>query len=423
MGQISVMTSKPGHIVVGASAAGVAAAIAIRKAGYAGAISVIDSDPNQLYERPPLSKSLVGGVGDAALKPILPSEIYQSHDIELRLGVGVDALDVDRHLVMLRDGSALAADHVVLATGVTARRLPVPGADLANVLTLPDAADARAVSACLATGGPLVIVGGGFIGLELAAVARENGITVTVIELASLPLIGVTGREVAELVHRLHADRGVQFRLGVSVAAFAGTSVVEGVELNDGEHVPAQTVVVGVGVLSQVALAEAAGLEVDRFGIVVDRFGNTSHPWVSAAGDVASRPHPALATRGRIEHWDVAQRHGAAVGASIAGTATPFDATPYAWSDQYGLMLQMFVRAHPGDEIVLRRGGVPERFLAFWLRDGRVGAIAGLDSAREVDVGKRLIEARVPLDAAQLQDPDLDLRQLLKNATRAPSRP
>ncbi|MDP9092546.1 MAG: NAD(P)/FAD-dependent oxidoreductase [Actinomycetota bacterium] len=218
--------------------------------------------------------------------------MYESHDIELRLGVGVDVLGVDNHLILLRDGSALPAEDVVLAIGFTARRLPVPGADLANVLTLRDAADARAFSVCLATGGPLVIVGGGFIGLELAAVARENVITVTVVELDSLPLIGVMGREVAEFMHRLHTDRGVQFRLGVSVAAFVGTSVVEAVELDDGECLPAQTVVVGVDTVPQVAFAESAGLEVDRSGIVVDRFGNTSHPSVSAAGDVATQPHP-----------------------------------------------------------------------------------------------------------------------------------
>ena len=418
------MTSEPGHVIVGASAAGVSAALAIRTAGYEGAITVLDSDPNQPYERPPLSKSLLGeDAGTPALVPILPQQMYEEHDIGLRLGARVRALDPDNRLVRLQDGAVLAAEHVVLATGVAARLLAVPGADLANVLTLRDAADARAVTACLATGGPLVIVGGGFIGLELAAVARENGVSVTVVELASLPLVGVTGPEVAELMYRLHTERGVQFRLGVSVSAFVGESAVEAVQLDDGERLPARTVVVGVGVVPRTELAEAAGLDVDRFGIVVDRFGATSSPWVSAAGDVASQPHPALPAPGRIEHWDVAQRHGAAVGASVAGVPTAFEATPYAWSDQYGLMLQMFGRAHPGDEIVLRAGATPERFLAFWLRGGRISAVVGLDSGRDVAAGKRLIEAGLPVQAAELQDPDLDLRTLLKAAGRTPSRP
>ena len=413
------MTPTPGQVIIGASAAGVSAAVAMRTAGYPGSITVLDSDPNPPYERPPLSKSLVGQKTGSALKPILPTELYATHDIELRLGTEVAALDVERQEVALRDGSVLPAEHVVLATGVSARRLTVPGADLSNVLTLRDAADARALSECLAAGGPLVIVGGGFIGLELAAVARENDIPVTVVELTTLPLIGIVGAEVAALVHRLHTDRGVDFRLGSTVSAFLGESSVTAVELDSGERLPAQTAVVGVGVLPNVALAEAAGIKVDRFGIVVDRLGNTSDPWVSAAGDVASQPHPALSAPGRIEHWDVAMRHGAAVGATIAGTPTAFESTPYAWSEQYGLMLQMFGRPHPGDELVLRDGATPERFMTFWLRGGRLGAVGGLDCARDVAGAKRLIEAQVPLTAEQVADPGLDIRQLLKAAKAA----
>jgi 3-phenylpropionate/trans-cinnamate dioxygenase ferredoxin reductase component len=417
--RIGVMTHKPGQVIVGASAAGVSAAVAMRAAGYDGAITVIDSDPHQPYERPPLSKALMGDLDDHALKPILPEDAYGAHNIELRLGTGVKHLDLLKRRVTLDGGAALPAEHVLLATGVAARRLPVPGANLANVLTLRDAEDALALGARLAVGGPLVIIGGGFIGLELAAVARENGIDVTVVELAALPLIGVTGHTVAELITRLHTDRGVHFRLGATVTAFVGTSAVEAVQLDNGQRLPARTVVVGVGVLPRVALAQAAGIAIDRSGIVVDRLGNTSDRWVSAAGDVASQPHPALLTPGRIEHWDVAQRHGSAVGSSVVGTPTPFVATPYAWSCQYGLTLQMFGRAHPGDEILLRRGATSERFLSFWLREGRVGAVAGLDLPRDVAAARRLIESRVPAPVEQLQDPDVDLRRLVRDSVTA----
>jgi 3-phenylpropionate/trans-cinnamate dioxygenase ferredoxin reductase subunit len=413
------MTHEPGQVIVGASAAGVAAAVAMRTAGYDGPIRVVDSDPHLPYERPPLSKALLGGPGNEALKPILDENAYRTYDIELRLGTGVTDLDFGARRVALGDGVVLPAVHVVLATGVAARRLTVPGAELANILTLRDADDARTLSAQLSAGGPLVIIGGGFIGLELAAVARQNDVEVTVVELAPLPLIGVLGPEAAGLVNRLHTDRGVHFRLGRTVSAFVGTAAVEAVELNDGERLPAQTVVVGVGVLPRVALAKAAGIAVDRFGIVVDRLGNTSNPWVSAAGDVASQPHPALAAPGRIEHWDVAQRHGTAVGTSVVGPATPFEATPYAWSDQYGLMLQMFGRPHHGDELVLRRGATPERFLAFWLRAGRVGALAGLDLPRDVAAARRLIDPAALVPVAQLEDPDVDLRRLVKDLAAA----
>ncbi|MDP9167764.1 MAG: FAD-dependent oxidoreductase [Actinomycetota bacterium] len=413
------MTHDPGQVIVGASAAGVAAAVAMRTAGYDRPITVVDSDPHQPYERPPLSKALLGVAGEQALKPILPEEVYRIHRIDLRLGIGVTGLDLRTHRVTLDDGGVLPASHVILTTGVAARRLPVPGADLANVLTLRDADDARALSTQLAAGGPLVIIGGGFIGLELAAVARENDVEVTVVELCRLPLVGVMGPEVAELVHRLHTDRGVHFRVGVTVSAFVGTPAVEAVELDDGELLPAQTVVVGVGVVPRVALADAAGITVDRFGIVVDRLGRTSNPWVSAAGDGASQPHPALPAPGRIEHWDVAQRHGAAVGTSVVGAATPFEATPYAWSEQYGLMLQMFGRPHPGDELVLRRGATPERFLAFWLRAGRVGAVAGLDLPRDVAAARRFIDTAATVPVAQLADPDVDMRRLVKDLASA----
>ena len=413
------MTHKPGQVIVGASAAGVSAAVAMRAAGYEGTITVIDSDPHQPYERPPLSKGLLGDLDDHALKPILPEDAYGTHDIELRLGTGVTKLDLLKRHVILDEGEALPAAHVLLATGVAARRLPVPGADLSNILTLRNAEDALALSARLALGGPLVIIGGGFIGLELAAVARENGVDVTVVEVAALPLIGVTGHTVAELITRLHTERGVHFRLGATVTAFLGTSAVEAVQLDDGQRLPARTVIVGVGVLPRVALAQAAGITTDRFGIVVDRLGNSSHGWVSAAGDVASQPHPALPTPGRIEHWDVALRHGAAVGASVVGTSTPFVATPYAWSCQYGLTLQMFGRAHPRDQIVLRRGATPERFLSFWLREGRVGAVAGLDASRDVLAVRRLIEGRGQAHEEQLKDPDVDLRRLVHESTTA----
>ncbi len=413
------MTPGRGHVIVGASAAGISAAVALRTAGYAGSITVIDRDPNQPYERPPLSKSLLGDAQGSALKPILPVDTYRAHDIDLCLGVGVATLDVDRQRVTLEDGAALSAEHVVVATGVSARRLTVPGVELPNVLTLRDAADARAINECLSAGGPLVVVGGGFIGLELAAAAREHDIPVTVVELTSLPLVGVTGPDVARLVHRLHVENGVQFRLGVSVSSFVGASAVEAVELSTGERLPARTVVVGVGVVPNVALAEAAGVELDRHGIVVDRFGTTSVPWISAAGDVASQPHPALSAPGRIEHWDAAQRHGAAVGATVAGVPTSFESTPYAWSEQYGLMLQMFGRPHPGDEVVVRTGATASRFLAFWLRAGRLGAVAGLDASRDVAGARRLIDAHVPLRADQLRSPDLDIRRLLKTAVQA----
>ncbi|WP_236792215.1 NAD(P)/FAD-dependent oxidoreductase [Amycolatopsis sp. GM8] len=401
------------QVVIGSSAAGVSAAFAMRRAGFDGAITIVGSDPHEPYERPPLSKSLLS-TGDTSLKPIFPAQSYLDDDLELILGVGVRRLDTARQTVELADGRILAAGHVLLATGVGARRLPIPGADLANVMVLRDAADAGALASRLTSGGPLLVIGGGFIGLELAAAARDRGLDVTVVEQAALPLVGVAGRPIAELVRQLHEDRGVRFVLGTTVEALVGTNEVEAAILSDGSRRPAATVVVGVGVVPRVELAEAAGIEVDRYGIVVDRFGATTNPWVSAAGDVASQPHPALDTRGRIEHWDVALRHGAAVGASAVGVATEFDALPYAWSDQFGLTFQIFGRPRATDQFVLRAGATQERFIGFWMRDERVGAVMGLNAAREVAAARRLIESGLHVPAARLLDAEVDLRRLPK---------
>ncbi|MFC4946721.1 NAD(P)/FAD-dependent oxidoreductase [Pseudonocardia sp. GCM10023141] len=406
------MSTAESYVVVGASAAGVSAAFAIRGAGATGPVTIVDADPNLPYERPPLSKSVLGGA--SPLRPIRPAADYANTGIELLLGSPVAAVNPGPGTVGLADGSTLKADRVVLTTGVRARRLTVPGADLGNILVLRDAADAAALATRLAAGGPLVVVGGGFIGLELAAVALEQGIRPTVVELAPLPLLGVLGEPIAELVRRRHHERGVELVLGTTVERFVGRGAVEEVVLADGRRRPAATVVVGVGVEPRDELAVAAGLGTDRAGIVVDRHGTTSDPRVWAAGDVASQPHPALPERGRIEHWDAALRHGEAVGASAAGVPTTWSDPPYAWSDQFGTTYQMLGRRHPGDTIVLREDSGPERLLAFWLREGRLVAALGLDAGREIGALRRLIGSAPAVPAHLLADPATDLRRVAK---------
>ncbi|WP_236794740.1 NAD(P)/FAD-dependent oxidoreductase [Amycolatopsis sp. GM8] len=414
--------NKPRCLIVGASAAGVAVAIELRNNGYTGAVTLIDADPNLPYERPPLSKSVLGA-GSRGFVPIQPAPIYRDLDIELRLGEKVTAVDPAALTVRLDGGDAVPVSRLVLATGLSPRRLRVAGADAENVLSLRDAADARRIAEELASGGPLVIIGAGFIGLELAAVARERGIDVTVVEAQARPLTHAVGADVASLLMELHRGHGVKLLTGATVAEFAGSAGrVEEVRLADGRRLPASTVVVGVGVEPRTELTVSARIEVDTFGIPVNEFGQTSRAWIYATGDVASQNHPALARRGRIEHWDTAQRHGAAVGATIAGTPTRYREAPYAWSHQYGATLQIVGRPRPDDDLVLRDGASPGEFLAFWIRDGYVGAVAGMAASREVGVVKRLMAARVPVERAQLLGRDLDLRRFLKqhqNAVRA----
>ncbi|MEV7289169.1 FAD-dependent oxidoreductase [Streptomyces sp. NPDC093252] len=402
------------HVIVGGSIAGVSAATAMRQHGYDGGITVIDSEPPLPYERPPLSKP---AAPERPTRPIFPAEHYAEQGIDLLLGTPVRRLDGDRRRVELGDGQSLPADQVLLATGVLCRSLGVPGEDLVGVHALRTAENARKLFASLAHGGPLVVVGGGFIGLEVAAVARTAGLDVTVVEAGEHPLQGPLGPAVARLVTRRHEARGVRIITRETVRCFTGSGAVEEVVLSGGRRLPAATVVVGVGVRPNDRLAREAGVTC-LDGIVVDRHGRTDRPWLWAAGDVASRTHPALAGRGRIEHWDAAMRHGQSVGAGLAGRPSTDSTTPYFWSDQYGTSLQMFGRAGSRDQVVLRSGASPERFLAYWLRGDRLVAVAGLGDPRAVRVARAVMEAGKPVSAQALAEPATDLRQLIRPGRR-----
>ncbi|MGW6793969.1 NAD(P)/FAD-dependent oxidoreductase [Streptomyces chartreusis] len=401
--------------IVGASAAGVSAAITMRSHGYEGRITVIDRDPHPPYERPPLSK-----LADGTLRPIIPPSQFRELDIELRLGSEVSGVDPIYRTLHLGAEGSLKVDSLLLSTGVAARRLTVPGFDLAHVLVLRDAADAASLADRLSAGGPLVVVGAGFIGLEIAALAREKGLDVTVVEIGSRPL-QTLDEGIGLRLLELHQERGVRFVLGRTVQRFEGVNAVEEVVLDDGTRIPAATVVVGVGVEPRTELARAIGVRTDHQGIVVDACGRTDVPWVYAAGDVASQPHPDLVTgRGRIEHWDVALKHGATVGATMAGHPTAFTETPYVWSDQFGRTFQMFGRPHTTDELVMRGEASPDSYLGFWLRDNIVVAVCGFDRPRDVGAARRLIRLPVGTHRDALADGGSELRTLIKTITRGP---
>jgi 3-phenylpropionate/trans-cinnamate dioxygenase ferredoxin reductase component len=399
--------------IVGASAAGVSGAIALRRCGFDGSITLYDEDPTLPYERPPLSKSL--SEPSRELKPIIAAEVYDELGVELRLGCRVVGLTSDRSVV-LSDGSSTRHDRLLLTTGVSARTLAVSGAGLDHILHLRSAADARAVTSRLMLGGPLVVVGGGSIGLELAAVARGLGLSVTIVEVAPLPLAHAVGHDVAALISALHVDRGVRIATNATVASFRGTKEVEEVALADGRVLPARTVVVGVGVTANDGLARDHGVDCAD-GVIVDQFGGTSDPWLWAAGDVTVRRHRRLRRTCRIEHWDTAQRHGATVARSMVGDAVEETAVPYVWSDQYEHTFQAFGRPEPHDRPILRAGAEPDRFLAFHVDGGRVHAVAGIGYPRDVRAGKALIERAVNVSDDTLRDPDTDLKRLISTAS------
>jgi 3-phenylpropionate/trans-cinnamate dioxygenase ferredoxin reductase component len=411
----------PRYVIVGASAAGLAAARALRSTGFSGDLTVVDRDRHSPYERPPLSKRLVPGT-TPSLTPLVDAQTLRGLDVELIRGTGVRALDLVGHRVELTDGQRLSFDAVLLATGARPRTLEVPGARLEGVLALRDAADAWELSDRLAVGGPLVVVGAGFIGLELASAARAAGVGVTVVEKTAAPLAGTLGSRLSEWLLGVHRDHGVEVLLGAEVEAFVGRRRVEEVVLTDGRRLPAGTVLVGIGAEPEVDLGHRAGLRCAD-GVVVDGYGRTSNPWVFAAGDVARQPHPHLAAPGRIEHWDSALRHGAAVGATMAGRPTAHSEIPYFWSEQYGGVLQSYGRHRPGDELVVRGQITHDRAVAVWLRSDTPVATVGFGAAREIRAIKSLIEAGAPVAVSAIADPMTDLRQLsnrvLTSAPRA----
>jgi len=400
----------PRYLIVGASAAGLAAVRELRLRGFAGELTVVDRDPHAPYERPSLSKQVVPGTSPS-LRPLVDAQTLRDLDVELVRGTGVRALDLVGQRIELADGQRLSADAVLLATGARPRVLPVPGARLGGVLALRDAADAWQLSDRLARGGPLVIVGAGFIGLELASAARAAGVGVTVVEKTAAPLAGALGSRLSGWLLGLHRDHGVEVLLGAEVEAFVGRKQVEAVVLTDGRRLSAATVVVGIGAESEVDLAQRAGLRCAD-GIVVDEHGRTSDPWVFAAGDVACQPHPHLAAPGRIEHWDSAVRHGASVGATMAGRPTQHAEVPYFWSEQYGGLLQSYGRHWAGDDLVIRGQIGSDRAIAVWLRSGVPVAAVGFGAAREIRAIKSLIEAGAPVAVSAITDPMTDLRQL-----------
>lgn len=380
-----------GVVVVGGGLTGATVATTLREEGYGGPVTIVGAEPHAPYERPLLSKGYLLGSQQRDEAFVHPAPWYPEHDVELRTGVAVTGLDRAGGAVVLDDGSRLPYDHVVLATGARPRRLTVPGADLPGVRYLRRLEDADRLLAAFGERPRVVVVGGGWIGLETAAAAREAGLEVTVLEAGPVPLGRVLGPEMAQVFADLHREHGVDLRTGVQVAAIEPDAHgrVGGVRLGDGSVVPAGLVVVGVGAAPEVALAEAAGLAVAD-GVVVDEHLRTADPRVLAAGDVARAWRPALGRHLRVEHWANAGRQGALAARTILaasagrpeGPAATDDRLPYFYTDQYDLGMEYVGFAETSgeaayDEVVVRGDLAARQFIAFWVRGGRV--LAGMN--------------------------------------------
>ncbi|HEY8471505.1 MAG TPA: FAD-dependent oxidoreductase [Natronosporangium sp.] len=416
------MTSNEGtFVIVGASLAGGKAAETLREEGFTGRIVLIGEETEPPYERPPLSKGYLVG-NDPREQAFLHEESWWGeHGIELMLGRRATELDPANHTVTLDGVDELRYDKLLLATGSRVRTLSVPGADLQNVRYLRTLDESDMLRARLRNGGRVVVIGAGWIGLEVAAAARGYGAEVTVVEMDQLPLRKVLGDEVATLYRDLHVAHGVEFKFGTGVQEFRGDGdTLSTVVLSDGTELPADLALVAIGITPATELAVVAGLTVDN-GIVTDPALRTSDPDIYACGDVAQVPNPVAGRPLRVEHWANAHDSGPLAAKSMLGQPVTYDLMPFFFTDQYDLGMEFSGWVAPGeyDQVVFRgdpslvAGKVPE-YMAFWLQDGRVRAGMNVNIWDVADQIQQLIRAGKPVDTGRLTDPSVPLPSLLE---------
>jgi 3-phenylpropionate/trans-cinnamate dioxygenase ferredoxin reductase subunit len=398
-------------VVVGGGLAGGTAVTEIRERGFDGSVVLVGQEPHLPYERPPLSKGYLMGNDPLEQAFVHEQPWYADHDVDLRLGTPVSAIDLSAKTVTVGD-EGLDFDKLLLATGCSPRRLPAADDSGVPVHYLRTIEDSERIRAALQPGTRVGIIGAGWIGLEVASAARNADCAVTVVESADKPLLRVLGPEVADVFAGLHREHGVDLRTGASISDIGMGDGHGVVALQDGSSFDVDLLVVGVGVLPNTELAESAGLEVSN-GVVVDERLRASHPDVYAAGDVASAYHPLLGSHVRVEHWDNAIAQGRSAGRNLAGGEEVFDQLPYFFTDQYDLGIEYVGHVGPDgyDEVVLR-GDVEGRvFTAFWLRGGEVLAGMHANDWDAIDHVRRIVSAG-KVETAALRDDSVDLAQI-----------
>jgi NADPH-dependent 2,4-dienoyl-CoA reductase/sulfur reductase-like enzyme/nitrite reductase/ring-hydroxylating ferredoxin subunit len=379
-------------VIIGAGAAGHAAAEMLRRQGYVGKVTLVSADDAPPYDRPNLSKDYLAGTAPEEWIPLRPREFYDEQGIELELGAEVARLDPAGRQIHLADGRRRDYDALLLATGATPIRLPIPGADLPHVHTLRTLADSKALIARTPHTVRAVVIGASFIGLEVAASLRARNIDVHVVAPEARPLERVLGPDLGDFVRGLHEQKGVVFHLGRKPASIDAKQVT----LDDGTTVAADLVVMGVGVRPATALAEAAGLEVQN-GVVVDEYLQTSAEGIWAAGDIARWPDPHTGQRIRVEHWVVAQRQGQTAARNILGQGVRFDAVPFFWSAHYDVTINYVGHADPASADLDVDGSMDGRDLMVSYRTGeRVDAVATVFRDRESLSAEVDLEGHVP---------------------------
>jgi len=393
-------------VIVGAGHAGGSAAALLRQYGYEGEIVLVGEEPIAPYQRPPLSKAWLKGEADSESLLLRPENFYAEHAIDWRPNVRVVGVDRERKVVSLGDGAELTWDTLILATGSQAHKLPIPGADDPRVLELRTAADADRLKAALQPGRRLIIVGAGYVGLEVAASARALGCEAVVLEREARVLARVASEPLSRFFEQFHRDRGVDIRTGAVVAAVEDACRVV---LSDGTTIEGDAVLVGVGARACDELAMEAGLACDR-GIVVDGEARTADPAVFAIGDCTHRPWPLYDTSGRLESVPNALEQAKQAAAAIAGHAPPAPEVPWFWSDQYELKLQIAGLPVGVDRLIVRGDPAEAKFAVFHMAGDLIRAVEAVNAGPEFMAGKLFIAQKKLVDPAKLADPSVSMK-------------
>ena len=399
-------------LIVGGGQAGAQAAASLRQEGFGGRVLLIGAEPMLPYQRPPLSKAFLAGELPRERLLIKPEAFYRQADVESLLGVAAITLDAQDKSLMLGNGEQLAFDQLLLATGGRPRQLDCPGADHPRLHYLRTVADVDQLRPAFTAGARLVIIGAGYIGLEVAAVAAKHGLRVTVLEAAPRVLARVTSPEVSEFFQRIHAQAGVEIRCNTGVARIEGTADLARVITDDGEGLDAELVLAGIGLLPNVELAQAAGIACDN-GILVDELGNTSAAGILAAGDCANHPNAIYACRFRLESVHNAIEQAKTAAATMAGKHKPYAQVPWFWSDQYDIKLQTAGMNRGYDRVVVRGDPATRSFAVFYLQANRLLAVDAINRPAEFILARTLIPREGTVDAARLADDAVAVKDLL----------
>jgi 3-phenylpropionate/trans-cinnamate dioxygenase ferredoxin reductase component len=400
------------HVVIGAGLAGASAAIALRKHSIDATVTLIGAEDGLPYERPPLSKGYLRGAVPFEKLLVRPAQFYSDHSIDLMLGSRVTGIDAGRRIVDVAGGKRVAYDSLLIASGARNRRPAIPGIELAGVYSLRDIRDADRLRAGMRPGRKAVVVGMGFIGCEVAASLRHDGLDVTAIDPGKTPLARILGEAVGGTLAALHESYGVRTIFNDSVAAIEGDGGVAAVTTTAGLRIPCEMVVIGIGVEPAVDFLDGSGVRVED-GVLVDEYCATSVAGIYAAGDVANHYHPVFGRHIRVEHWQNAMRQGANAAPNMLGERVPYDEIPWFWSDQYDASIHYAGHHTSYEELVVRGRLDHGSYAAFYMNRGVIRAVVGFNNAKDVRRAMPLIKARRPVDPGQLRDEGVDLRSLL----------